>query len=79
MRFFVLLLALQLVQRLVEAYLPVDFNVNDVKDADNLRGLNFVSRFMLPYGPDLLSNPPQSGNDHPYKGYGYGVVSYVTW
>ena len=60
-----------------QAYLPLDFDDKDAKHPSNLRGLNFVSRFMLPYGPDTLADPPQPGTDPQYRGYGYGMVSSI--
>ena len=58
----------------VEAYLPITFDSENAKHADNLIDLKFVSRIMLPYGPDLFSEPPQTADDHPWAGYGYGMV-----
>ena len=52
------------------------FNSNKAKDPSNLKGINFVSRFMMPYGPNLCGTPPlQTSTDQPYAGYGYGMVS----
>ena len=52
------------------------FNSNKAKDPSNLKGINFVSRFMMPYGPNLYGTPPlQTSTDQPYAGYGYGMVS----
>ena len=51
------------------------FNSNKAKDPSNLKGINFVSRFMMPYGPNLYGTPPlQTSADQPYAGYGYGMV-----
>jgi hypothetical protein len=76
MRLSLFLVTIQLIlkENLTLGYLPVEFDLNDAKDASNLRGLDFIGRFMVPYGPDVLSNPPQSNPDFPYAGYGYGMV-----
>jgi len=55
----------------------VDFRSANAKAAGNLKDLRFVSRFMVPYGPDIFGdgNSPQSPDDRPYRGYGFGMVS----
>lgn len=70
-----LVLLLGSLQQGALAYLPIEFDIADAKSPTNLRGLDFVSRLTVPYGPDIQSNPPQTGSDQPYKGYGFGMVS----
>lgn len=42
-----------------------------MKDASNLLGVEFVSRIMVPYGPD--ESKGETYKDAPYSGYAYGV------
>jgi hypothetical protein len=54
---------------------PTDFNINHALPAGNVKDLWFVSRIILPYGPDIYSdNEPQSSEDRPFRGYGFGMV-----
>lgn len=41
--------------------------------------LSFVARTYVPYGPDLLANPPQSPSDQPWTGLGYGLGATEHW
>lgn len=54
------------------------FNSQQAQPTSNLLDLEFKSRFMMPYGPDLYgtTNPakPQTSSDQPYQGYGFGMV-----
>jgi hypothetical protein len=49
------------------------FSNDNVQDASNLLGIEFVSRIMVPYGPDETKG--ETYKDAPYSGYAYGVVS----
>ena len=71
-----LLLLITTTTTLVGVYASTIFNSNKAKDASNLKDMKFVSRFMMPYGPNLYGKPPlQTSSDQPYAGYGYGMVS----
>ena len=56
-----------------------DFYTSNTKDATNLIDLKFVSRVMVPYGADIYnsdpSSVPQSRDEQPLNGYGFGMVS----
>jgi hypothetical protein len=40
----------------------------------NIKNLRFVSRIMVPYGPNLYGEPPlQMAQDRPWQGYGFGM------
>jgi len=49
----------------------IEFSSDTAKDASNLLGVSFVSRVMVPYGPDKLTG--QADDDTPYRGFAYGV------
>ena len=56
-----------------------DINDEQIKPSSNLKGLSFVSRHFIPYGPDRNRNPPQTSEEQPYQGYAYGMVSLEYW
>ena len=51
----------------------IEFRAEDAKPKGNVLDLTFQSRVTIPYGPDLFSDPPQSPEDQPYRGYGVGM------
>lgn len=36
-------------------------------------------RIYVPYGPDLIANPPQSSSEQPWKGMGFGMGATEHW
>jgi len=52
-----------------------EFSSEHAKPRGNLKDLKFVSRIMVPYGPNLLDNSTklQVAEDRPWRGYGFGI------
>ena len=52
-----------------------DFSSQDAAPRGNLADLRFVSRIMVPYGPNLFGDPPLQTADErpPWQGYGFGM------
>ena len=54
---------------------PTNFNsINDMKPAENLKGLKFVSRLIVPYGPKPNEEHVQGT---PLNGFGFGMVRFM--
>jgi hypothetical protein len=51
-----------------------DFFPENAMPRGNIKDLRFVSRIMVPYGPNLFGEPPlQTAQDRPWQGYGFGM------